>query len=508
MNFNYETSFSFIVRPLVSEEKDKYLAIASSKELSEFIPNIDTEKNIDLLPIAFNAAVVNRVNKNGDVIDSQSAASIYKDFINKPINVEHNREKIIGVILTAGFSEFGSDIPLTEDQVKDLKGPYNITLGGVIWKIANPNLANTIEDSADSSSQNYQKISASWELGFNEYNLVAIEGESKNIEDGIEISDPKEVDTLKCHLKALGGSGRVNKTQSLYRKVVGKVVPLGIGITEAPAADVKGIVTDKMEASMKIIEENISKNPNLNVNSNTKEETMKINSAKDITEETLKQITASQIADFIEQELKTASEQFAAEKSSVETALKAAQENHQTLLAEHTALKDQVSTLKNSLETAQAEMQKAAAAETFNARMSAFDQEYDLDSDTRQILANDIANLDDESFAAYKNKMAVFMKGKKKDIKTTDQHDNFEGGKGSSKNKDDEMAEKKQGKQDDEKKEESKKDMKSKASSVIEAAIDRAEKPVIDIPITSTASEDSFYAKYKKAFDYDGFIVK
>ena len=162
MEFNYETSFSFTVKPLVSEEKDKYLALASSRELSKFLPNIDTEKNVDLLPIAFNAAVVNRVNKNGDVIDSLSAASLYKDFINKPINVEHNRERIIGVILTAGFSEFGSDIPLTEDQIKDLKGPYNITLGGVIWKIANPTLANAIEDSADESSENYQKISASW----------------------------------------------------------------------------------------------------------------------------------------------------------------------------------------------------------------------------------------------------------------------------------------------------------------------------------------------------------
>lgn len=485
MQFNYETSFSFVVKPLVSEEKDKYLALASSKELSKFLPSIDTEKNVDLLPIAFNAAVVNRVNKNGDVIDSLSAAALYKDFINKPINVEHNRERIIGVILTAGFSEFGSDIPLTEDQIKDLKGPYNITLGGVIWKIANPSLASAIEDSADESSENYQKISASWELGFNDFNLIAIEGESKNIEDGVEISDAKEVDSLKSNLRALGGSGKIDKTRCLYRKVVGDVVPLGIGITETPAADVKGIVTDKTEATVKIAEENISKITILDVKNSIKEETMKIKSTKDITDESLKQISASQIADFIEQELKTASEQFSVEKSSVENALKLAQDNHKTLLAEHTVLKDQVSELKTSLDSAKAEMLKAAASEAFNARMSAFDQEYDLDADTRQILANDIASLDDESFAAYKNKMAVFMKNKKK------------GDKGE---KEGEKADKKE----DDKEE---KDKESKAS-VIEAAIDKADKPVIDIPLTSTASEDSLYNKYKNAFNYDGFIVK
>ena len=489
MEFNYETSFSFVVKPLVSEEKDKYLALASSKELSKFLPNIDTEKNVDLLPIAFNAAVVNRVNKNGDVIDSQSAASLYKDFINKPINVEHNRERIIGVILTAGFSEFGSDIPLAEDQIKDLKGPYNITLGGVIWKIANPTLASAIEDSADESSENYQKISASWELGFNDFNLIAIEGESKNIEDGVEISDAKEVDSLKSNLRAHGGSGRIDKTRCLYRKVIGNVVPLGIGITETPAADVKGIVTEKIEANMKIIEENISKITNLNVKNSIKEETMKIKSTKDITDESLKQISASQIADFIEQELKTASEQFSVEKSSIENALKLAQDNHKTLLAEQTVLKDQVSALKTSLDSAQAEMLKAAASEAFNARMSAFDQEYDLDADTRQILANDIASLDDESFAAYKNKMAVFMKSKKKADKGMENNENENG---------------KADKKEDTKEEKGKE---SKAS-VIEAAIDKAEKPIIDIPLTSTASEDTLFNKYKNAFNYDGFIVK
>ena len=239
---------------------------------------------------------------------------------------------------------------------------------------------------------------------------------------------------------------------------------------------------------MSIVEENISKITILDVKNSIKEETMKIKSTKDITDESLKQISASQIADFIEQELKTASEQFSVEKSSIENALKLAQDNHKTLLAEHTVLKDQVSTLKTSLDSAQAEMLKAAASEAFNARMSAFDQEYDLDADTRQILANDIASLDDESFAAYKNKMAVFMKSKKKGAKV-------------------ETGEKEDGKADKKEDDKEEKGKESKAS-VIEAAIDKAEKPVIDIPLTSTASEDTLFNKYKNAFNYDGFIVK
>jgi hypothetical protein len=476
MNYNYTTTFSSVLKPLVSEEKDKYLALASLMQVGNFIPNINTEKNVDLLPIAFNAAVVNRVNKNGDVIDSDTAIASYKDFINKPINIEHNREKIVGVILTAGFSEFGSDISLSEEQVKDLKGPFNITLGGVIWKIANPNLADKIEESSDATSDKYQSVSASWELGFNDYNVVMIDGESKNIEDGALISDASEIESIKNSLRAFGGSGKVDKTKSVYRKVIGNVVPLGIGLTETPAADVKGIATLKSEASVEINQENISKIDNLNVNTNNDNKVMKITSIKDITDENLKQATASQISDLIEQELKVASEKYATEKATVELSLKAANEKHEALSAAQDALQKEVAALKASLEAVESEKQAILANEKFNERMNAFDAEYDLDSDTRQVLASDIAGLDDDSFAAYKNKMAIFMKNKKKGEKKGE-------------------------------KEEPKESMSSTASEVIDQAAANGEKKTAVIPATSTASEDSLFNKYKKAFDYDEFVV-
>jgi len=134
----FSTIFSNLkIRPVVSEEKDKYLSIASLDKLRKFLPDINTEDNIDLLPIAFDACVVNRVNKNGDVMDGITAAKVTKNFVNKPINVEHNRNQVIGCILTASFSKFGSNESLDTEEVKDIKAPFNITLGGVIWKVVN-----------------------------------------------------------------------------------------------------------------------------------------------------------------------------------------------------------------------------------------------------------------------------------------------------------------------------------------------------------------------------------
>ena len=56
------------VTKIVSQEKDKYLSKASLDKLKFLFPNIDLENDFDLLPVAFNAAVINKNNKNGDLI--------------------------------------------------------------------------------------------------------------------------------------------------------------------------------------------------------------------------------------------------------------------------------------------------------------------------------------------------------------------------------------------------------------------------------------------------------
>ena len=76
--FPYESCFAEItLKPIVSTDKDKCLALASLAEVSSFLPSLDTEANLDLLPVAFNACVVNRVNKNRDVVDTPTALAMY-----------------------------------------------------------------------------------------------------------------------------------------------------------------------------------------------------------------------------------------------------------------------------------------------------------------------------------------------------------------------------------------------------------------------------------------------
>jgi hypothetical protein len=505
------------IRPVVSEEKDKYLSIASLEKLKKFLPDINTEDNIDLLPIAFDACVVNRVNKNGDVIDGETAAKITKNFVNKPINVEHNRNQVIGCILSASFSKFGSNESLSSEEVKSMKQPFNITLGGVIWKVVNKEIAEQIEESNDPTSSNYMAISASWELGFNEYNIVVLNENEKNIEDGQFITDEKEIQKLENSLRSFGGSGKISNDKFIYRQVLGKVVPLGVGLTLNPAADVQGIATKTEEKDLGVQENKSSVEP-LNENNISQEADlnvkleriyMKITKIEDITDVLLKEVTASSVIDFISEEIKKVSDQFVAEKAEKENALKVATEKFDSTFAEQEVLKKQLEEVNQKLSLIQAEQEAKAKQEAFDIRMASFDEDFDLSDEDRQVLATDIKDLNDEAFSAYKNKMAILMKEKNKAAKKAKMDKEDIKDKGI-----DESKEDKNGKIikastiSEEVKASEEVTQVPTTQEVVEQAVDNGTKASVEIPNSSPATEQSVQEKYAKAFSLEGFDIK
>tara|TARA_A100001201_G_scaffold139061_1_gene130621 strand:+ start:626 stop:2122 length:1497 start_codon:yes stop_codon:yes gene_type:complete len=498
MDFEYTTIFSSTVKPLVSEEKDKYLALASLMEVGELIPEINVEKNVDLLPIAFNACVANRVNKNHDVVDTQTALAMADYFINKPINIEHNRERVVGVILTAGFTEFGSDKQISREELENFNGPFNVALGGVVWKVVNSRLANIIEEASDPTSESYMKVSASWELGFSEYNIVALDPEDKNLEYAEIYSSEEDLGKYKKYLKAFGGSGALENGKKIYRQVINNVLPLGIGLTENPAADVKGVSTNKTtmaEESEKVeflqkSEEKSSLSCEKDVKLNKESVMEKIESIKDITDENLKELQASVVSDFIEQELQKASEQFVTEKQEIETKLQAAQDEHQQLLEEHSKLKEDFEKINESLEVIKSEVAAKEAEETFNQRMSFFDEEYELNDDTRSLLASEIKDMGEEDFEAYAKKMNLLLPRPEKveAVETVEASETVE--------VEEVVAEEATSEEES-------------VEEVIEEAIDNSVEAKSEIPTTSEATEPTLIEKYKNAFSLEeGFEIK
>ena len=512
MKFEFITSFSSTVKALVDEEKDKYLALASLVDVGNFVPNVDTEANIDLLPVAFNACVVNRVNRNGDVIDSETAVAMAKNFVNKPINLEHKRDRVVGTILSVGYSEFGTDKQLSEEEVKASKAPFNITLGGVIWKIVNNNLTSMIEEASDPSSDKYEVISASWELGFSKYELVTTATGKRNLEDAIVISDPDEVESVKGHLKALGGSGVIDKTKEVHRKVIGNVLPLGIGLTETPAAEVKGIaVKTDSEKEVNLVDqkeqqeksEKISQSTTNNVieNNLNRDKTMKIDSLKDINDDNMEQLSASAITDYIQEQLREASEKYAEEKSALEEASKAAAEDHEKLVTEHDVLKTDFEGIKSELDKLVSEKEAKAAEERFTQRMSLFDEKFELNDTDRELIASDIKDLNEESFAEYVEKMKVLMSAKDKEILAA----------ASVEEESEEQVEETEASEDETSSEETQEEVVASEETVNQAeeALDTTVAEESDQVPNAVSTEETLMDKYKTAFSLEnGFDVK
>jgi|MDSZ01.3.fsa_nt_gb hypothetical protein len=529
--FKNTTIFSSKIKPLVSEEKDQYLAMASLMDVADFIPDIDTEKNIDLLPIAFNAFVANRVNKNDDVLDGETAVLIAENFINKPINIEHDRHKVIGTILNVGFSEFGTDKSLAASDIKNIDGPFNVTLGGVLWRVVNNSLTDMIEEASDPTSPFYQKISASWELGFDDYQLVLLPDGKKNIEDAEILTDEEEIGEAKANLRSLGGTGEY-KDKKIYRKTVGNVVPLGIGLTENPAADVVGVATEssnkdkenlfeeKEEKIEKAQEEGIiTENRVFEKNSSHVQETdvienkdsvMEIKSINDINEETLKEVSASSVTEFIQSELEKASEEFAAEKVALEDAVKAESEKNEALQTEHNAVKEELDKLKANLEQLEAEKIERDRIETFNERMSTLDDQYVLSDAERELIASEIKDMGEEDFSAYATKLEVFLKDKSKEAIAEKEAAASEEVVAETTEVVEETVASEEVKAEEVTEEAAAEVQEETASEeeVIEEAIDQAEQVEAGIPVTAPAEEPTVQDKYKDAFSIDNFDIK
>jgi hypothetical protein len=248
--FLYRTKFDNIVTASLNFDSNVLLSQASLEPLKSIIPSsVNLEKNVDLVGAAFNAALVNRFNKNGDGIDTNTAIAFKNYFIHKPTNIEHNKKRVVGHIVNSAFSSYGENKILSDEDVRGSLSPFNIALAAVIYKTVDRDFADALMDSNDPDSALYEKISASWEIGFNEYYIAV---GSLDLKQAEIITKKEQIDEFKKYLKGFDGSGYMNDGTPVYRLVTGRIYPLGIGFTSNPAADVKGVVIDDGTSAIEI----------------------------------------------------------------------------------------------------------------------------------------------------------------------------------------------------------------------------------------------------------------
>jgi len=220
---------------------------------------------------------------------------------------------------------------------------------------------------------------------------------------------------------------------------------------------------------------------------------MKIESIKDITDETLKQLSASAVSDYIESELKEASERFSAEKHQVEKDLGEAQEKISTVSSEYDKLKVDLDSVSEKLKTLESEKAQKEAEELFNQRMASLDETYALENEDREVIAEQVKDLDEESWESFAKRISVLLRDKSREVLVKKEAE--------TQAKENEVKE--------EQDEQEEKTEESKASEdIVDEAIDRGEEDAEVVPASTNASEASTYDKYKNAFSVEQFDIK
>lgn len=459
MEPKFKTSFSGLVTEISNVGEDGFelseaskqrfsKANASLRELSHDLPYIDFQKNYDLQGIVFNAAVINKFNKNDDGISAATAIRSSHWYTHKPINIEHERSDVVGHIINHSFNEYGTNESLWRVQADNME-PFYLTLGGVIYKMAFPEFSQLLEDAAnDKNDLLYKTISASWEVGFEEY-VIAV-GNSEELNKCKIITPENDINLFKqldSKLKTNGGSGYHND-QRIFRLITGEITPLGIGLTTNPAADVQGILTydtsywgsleedsytnnKKNEGN----EENFSQsskksvlNKNNCINTMNEEKILELLEklvGEAATKDKLSKEAVATVTDTIKDAILTKNEEFVKEKEALvkEKDILATQEKEaQDKLAQATqdieGLKQQLSDAQDQLKKLEDERSVDQANAAFSARLEILDNIYELDDQDRKLLADELRALDitDEAFASYQEKLAVALRHKNKEF--------------------------------------------------------------------------------------------
>jgi len=239
-DYKYTARFEAVAKVIAPSDENRFEAKASLENLKGILPaGINPDENPDMLYIAFNGALAGMANRNDDSISCETALKINSTALYKYISTEHDREKIVGVILHPSFSRFGTDEPLTDAEAATLKEPFNMSYVGALWKVISPMLTKYIDNTSGTTDEN--SLSTSWEIAFSNYNIGC--GGTNVFDTKIVTPEDPSFASYDKMLRVNGGSGKDAAGNRLFRIVSGDAIILGYSVVVNPAASVRGILS-------------------------------------------------------------------------------------------------------------------------------------------------------------------------------------------------------------------------------------------------------------------------
>ena len=274
--FKYKTLFAFNkIAPLDSNKGESLVAFASkSDKIKKLLPKgLNISDNIGFQLFTAEAFIANKLNANFDGVKNREAIQLKNQFPLGFCDLNHKRDHIIGVIVDSAYTDFNTGKELLEKDVKEMTKPFSVTLTGIIWRAANPELADAIGSCNDRNSEYYNKLYLSWEVGFDQVNLITMKDGETDFSKGALITDETEIEKLKPRMLSEGGNGFTEDGLKIGRVPYGKdVCALGVGIVENPAGQVNPLSVPDDNANKENVEQlESSKNMDNIINKETSE---------------------------------------------------------------------------------------------------------------------------------------------------------------------------------------------------------------------------------------------
>ena len=481
---------------------------ASIEDISPFFPSsVNLDENLDLIGLFYDAAVINHFNKNGQGISSATAVRIKDLCVHKPNNIEHKSKDIVGHTVNAVFTEHGADGNVVSDmEVLNSLERFDLSLSSVIYSTVDPAFTKLVVESSLETSDLHNKISASWEIGFDEYHIAI--GATDELKDCVVIKDPEDIAKFAKHLKSKGGSGIDEDGNKVHQLIVGEAtLPVAFAFTTNPAGAVKGVKSEMFHgAAENNLQESVA-----NISQNEKEAVKPINSSNIIHMENDTKLS-KEVLEKLEALNKKLGDQDA--KASISEVVRDAiadtnklyletinqkEDEAAALVADKAEASEKIESLEAQLAETSVRLEKfeklqaeQIALATFSERMEKFDAAFTLPANALEVVSKEIKALSDEDFDAYLGKseilLASFSKASIEAVETKRQEEIEEAKK-------QEVAKASA----EEAGAEAKEEKSEKTEEEIEAALETA-KASTEAVNTSDAQEETQAQKWKKAF--------
>lgn len=453
--FKYKTTFTVNAdfKRVPSFGKYNSAAAYGLDELKSLLPSEEImRENPDFLYTCFNAAVVNLINLNGDGMDTETALSVIKTFLYKPMNLEHDRESIVGFITNVGFSSFKENKLLTEEEIILTNDPFNISLAAIVWKLSDEWFTEKLGKSQEEENheESDRTISTSWEVGFNDFYLIV---GSKNFKEGEFIRDPEKIRELEKYLLSEGGKGFTPDGREIYRVISGDARFLGCAFTSNPAAAVRGVhvvdpekievmkiedsswktivenklavcasledFSEKMFKDMfrkeiiaklnekceKMLEKEEFLEKNITETSNNENINVYLDDMSDKETTSIASVSSLEISQDLKKSLAELNEKYLEAAKQTKQAEQEASQLKDDLCSVKASYED----LKNEFDSFRAIARQKEDQLELNFRLEALKEEFELNSNQIQAIASDIKGLNDEDFQGWKDKQSLFL---------------------------------------------------------------------------------------------------